>query len=249
MTMTAPMPRTATARSPTLDLARGLAVLAMISFHFCFDLVIFGHLPPEAVQTGILPLYARLIAGSFLALSGVSFWLAHAKGLRPAAFWRRFAVIAAAAAAVSLATRFAMPEVWVRFGILHMIAAGSLLALLLRHLPGLVLLALAAAIFAAPYWLASPIFAAPWLMWLGLAPENPPMVDFTPVLPWAAPVLAGMAVAKLGAGRDWWHGVLNPSALPTGGVLQWAGRHSLPIYLLHQPVLFALIWGGTAVFG
>ena len=238
-----------TLRSPMLDLARGLAVLAMISFHFCFDLVIFGLLPADAVRTGILPIYARVIAGSFLFLSGVAFWMAHGATFRPAAFWRRFAVIVAAAAAVSLATRLAMPEVWVRFGILHMIAAGSVLALLLRHLQWPAVLALAVMIFLAPYWLASDAFAAPWLLWLGLAPENPPMMDFTPVLPWAAPVLAGVALAKLGTGQDWWHRLLHPAILPQGGVLQWAGRHSLPIYLLHQPLLLGLIWVGVALAG
>ncbi|MBL4915806.1 heparan-alpha-glucosaminide N-acetyltransferase [Szabonella alba] len=237
------------ARSPVLDLARGLAVLAMISFHFCFDLVIFGHLPPEAVQTGILPLYARLIAGTFLFLSGVSFWLAHGAVLRPAAFARRLAVIVAAAAVVSLGTRLAMPDIWVRFGILHMIAAGSLLALVLRPLPGPGLLLLAAALFAAPWWLTSPALSAPWLLWLGLGEANPPMMDYTPVLPWAAPVLAGMALAKLGQGRGWWQRLLHPAGLPGGGVLQWAGRHSLPIYLLHQPVLLALFWVATALIG
>lgn len=249
MTMASPpfaAPRT---RSPTLDLARGLAVLAMISFHFCFDLVIFGLLPPEAVRTGILPLYARLIAGSFLFLSGVSFWMAHGATFRPAAFWLRFAVIVAAAAAVSIATRLAMPDVWVRFGILHMIAAGSLLALVLRRVPAPMLLVLAGLCFVAPYGLASDHFASAWLLWLGLAPHSPPMMDFTPVLPWAAPVLAGMAVAKAGTGRDWWHRLLYPPALLQGGLLQWAGRHSLPIYLLHQPVLFALIWAGLALAG
>lgn len=234
-------------RSPTLDLARGLAVVAMISFHFCFDLVIFGILPPEAVQTGILPVYARLIAGSFLFLSGISFWMAHGATFRPAAFWRRFAVIVAAAAAVSLATWAAMPEVWVRFGILHMIAAGSVLAVLVRPLPAAGLMVLAGLCFLAPYGLASDTFASPWLLWLGLAPQSPPMMDFTPILPWAAPVLAGVAVAKAGTGHDWWRRLLHPSALTQGGVLQWAGRHSLPIYLLHQPLLFALIWAGLAV--
>ena len=249
MTTAPAFSRPTTARSPTLDLARGLAVLAMISFHFCFDLVIFGILPPDAVRTGILPLYARLIAGSFLFLSGASFWMAHGATFRPTAFWRRFAVIVAAAAAVSLATRLAMPDVWVRFGILHMIAAGSLLALLLRTLPALVLLVLAGLCFMAPYALASDTFASPWLLWLGLAPHSPPMMDYTPVLPWAAPVLAGVAVAKAGTGREWWRRLLHPSALTQGGTLQWAGRQSLPIYLLHQPVLFALIWAGLAVTG
>ena len=236
-----------TLRSPLLDLARGLAVLAMISFHFCFDLVIFGHLPPEAVQTGILPLYARLIAGSFLFLSGVSFGLAHGGGLRAGAFARRLAVIVLAAAAVSIGTRLAMPDVWVRFGILHMIAVGSVLALMLRPLPGPALMLLALAVFAAPWWLASDALSAPWLLWLGLGTDNPPMMDYTPVLPWAAPVLAGMALVKLGQGRDWWQRLLHPAGLSEGGVLQWAGRHSLPIYLLHQPVLLALIWAATAL--
>jgi hypothetical protein len=59
-----------------------------------------------------------------------------------------------------------------------------------------------------------------------------------PLLPWSAAVLAGMAIGRwLPAPR----GAAAPS--PAVALLAVAGRHSLVIYLLHQPVLLGLLFG------
>ncbi|MFV0493184.1 MAG: heparan-alpha-glucosaminide N-acetyltransferase [Pseudorhodobacter sp.] len=233
-------------RSPILDLARGVALLGMAIFHFGFDLALFGHVPITAITTGFMPIFARIIAGSFLFLSGISFWLAHGAGFRARPFWRRFGLIVLAALAISLVTRIAMGETWVRFGILHAIAACSLLAVALRKAPAWMLFTLAAIILALPSFLASPAFDSPWLLWLGLAPETPPMMDYEPLLPWLAPFLAGLGLAKMGEGQGWWARILYPGP-GRAGLFQWAGRHSLVIYLIHQPVLYSLVWAATKI--
>jgi len=69
-------------RFAVLDAARGLALAAMVVFHFSFDLDSLGL---AALDVGGDPRwrwFARLIAGSFLALSGMSLVIAHAKGMR-----------------------------------------------------------------------------------------------------------------------------------------------------------------------
>lgn len=241
-----PMTAASSSRSPMLDLTRGWALLGMAIFHFTFDLVLFGHLPGAAISTGFMPVFARLIAGGFLFLSGVAFWLAHGAGLRAGPFWRRFAILLLAALAISLVTRIAMGDLWVRFGILHALAACSLLGLALRRAPPWLLALLAATILALPSLLSTPGFNAPWLFWLGLATETPPMLDFEPLLPWAAPFLAGLTLAKWGTGRPWWQRMLYPAQGQSRMArLQWAGRHSLAIYLIHQPVLYSLVWVTT----
>ena len=65
---------------------------------------------------------------------------------------------------------------------------------------------------------------------------------YEPVLPWVAPFLFGMAAANFGlssfatsAAGSW-----KPSAWP-GQILSWAGRHSLAIYLIHQPLMFGTL--------
>jgi uncharacterized membrane protein len=228
-----------------VDLARAAALCGMILFHLVYDLVLFGLLPPGTVSMpGFWGYWARLVAGSFLFLAGVSLMLAHGEGIRWRAFGRRLAVIVAAAALVSLATWTAMPNQFVFFGILHAIATCSLLGLVFLRLPAALTLAAAALVFATPWLMPGPLFEARWLVWTGLAGPAPVSMDFEPLFPWFAPFLAGMALTRLARGI----GLVDRSAgWPTapGPVLRglaFLGRHSLAVYLLHQPILLSLVW-------
>lgn len=232
-----------TQRIPLVDVARTLALAAMVVFHFAFDLELFGHLAPGTTTQGIWWWWARATAGTFLVLVGISLWLAHGQGLRWRAFWRRWLMVAGAAALVSAATRIGVGEPWVRFGILHMIAAGSLLALPFLRLPWWITAAVAAAVAMAPGFLRTDALNGGWLLWLGLGTSRPWMVDYLPVLPWLAPVLAGVALARV---LPWDRLALDTPLLRRLG---WPGRHSLAIYLLHQPVLIGLVAAWTRLAG
>lgn len=232
MTPTAPTPRLI-----PLDLARSLAILCMVVFHFTFDLALFGFIPPDTMVQPFWYYFARMIAGSFLFLSGVSLWLAHGRGIRWPAFWTRFAKIAAAALLVTLASIWFVPGGTILFGILHAIAAASLLGLVALRLPWPVTLAIAAVIFAAAWGPRFPAFDPLWLVWTGLAETRPMMGDYVPLIPWAAPALAGVATAKA-LRIDLWRGTAAPT--PLTRALSFPGRHSLIIYLLHQPILVGL---------
>ena len=219
-----------------LDLARTLAIVCMVIFHFTFDLALFGMIPPDTMGQPFWYYFARMIAGSFLFLSGVSLWLAHGRGIRWGAFWTRFAKVAGGAALVTLASIWFVPGGTIWFGILHAIAVTSLLGLIALRLPWPVTLAIAAGIFAAAW---GPRFATLdpiWLVWVGLAETRPMMGDYVPLVPWAAPALAGVAVAKA-LRIDLWQGQAETPALRA---LSFPGRHSLVIYLIHQPILIGL---------
>ncbi|MDP3197288.1 heparan-alpha-glucosaminide N-acetyltransferase [Tabrizicola sp.] len=228
-----------------LDLARTLALVCMVVFHFTFDLALFGFIDPGTMSQPFWYYFARLIAGSFLFLVGVSLWLAHGRGIRWSAFWTRFAKVAAAAALVTLASLWLVPGGPIWFGILHAIAAASLLGLIALRLPWPVTLALAAAIFAAAWGPRFPTFDPLWLVWTGLAETRPMMGDYTPLIPWAAPALAGVGLAKA-LRIDTWRGSPPSPVLHT---LTFPGRHSLIIYLIHQPILIGLfnlyIWANS----
>jgi uncharacterized membrane protein len=219
-----------------LDLARTLAIVGMVIFHFTFDLALFGHIPADTISQPFWYYFARMIAGSFLFLSGVSLWLAHGQGVRWRAFWTRFAKIVAAAVLVTLASIWFVPGGPIWFGILHAIAAASLLGLLALRLPWPVTLALAAGIFAAGWGPRFAAFDPLLLVWTGLAESRPMMGDYVPLIPWAAPALAGIALAKA-LRIDRWPGAAPSRALR---VLAFPGRHSLVIYLVHQPILIGL---------
>ncbi|MBN2907016.1 MAG: DUF1624 domain-containing protein [Rhodobacteraceae bacterium] len=220
----------------------------MAVFHFCYDLEFLGFLPPGATHTGGLRLLSITVAGGFLLLSGVSLYLAHGQAIRWRAFGRRLTRIGAAAAAVTVATWVVFPTAFVYFGILHAIALASVIGLAFLRLP-MALTALAAvAVFTVPrIWPGA--LDLPWLDWLGLTRTPRFSVDFEPVFPWLAPFLMGLALAKLAASAGLWDRL---RATPgTQGrlihALGWPGRHSLMVYLLHQPVLLALLWGAMQV--
>ena len=101
----------------------------MASYHFTWDLEFFGYTDPGLTAFGWWRLYARCIASTFLFLVGVSLFLAHGRQIRWPGFWKRFAMIAVAALAISLITRIATPDGFIFFGILHEIALASLLGL------------------------------------------------------------------------------------------------------------------------
>lgn len=233
---------TGTARIEALDLARAAALLAMAIFHFAWDLEFFGYSGPGTMAATGWKLFARAIASSFLFLAGLSLVLAHGRGVRWRGFWRRFAVVAGAALAISVVTYFAVPNGFIFFGILHQIALASLLGLAFLRLPPLLTLVLAAAVIAAPHYLRSEMFAHPAWWWLGLSPGNPRSNDYVPVFPWFGAVLAGIAVGGLAQGSGL---TARLSSLRFGRwsrSLRFAGRHSLAVYLIHQPLLIGLLW-------
>jgi uncharacterized membrane protein len=226
-----------------LDLARTAALVAMVAYHFTYDLDIFGLIPRGTATSGWFWWHARLTAGSFIFLAGVSLWLAHGAGIRWPAFWRRFGKIAAAALLVTIVTYFALPGLTIFYGILHSIAVSSILGLAVLRLPALATLALAAACAALPYAFTHPAFDG-LMVWTGLGPTRPVTADFLPLFPWVAPLLAGVAAGKLANRFNLWPR-LAPTGTPLLNALAWPGQHSLAIYLIHQPIL---IGGFTAFF-
>ena len=229
-------------RIEAIDLARGLALIAMAVYHFAWDLEFFGYADPGMTAVGGWKFFARSIASSFLFLVGVSLYLAHAKGIRWTGFWRRLFMVAGAAAAITLVTWFATPESFIFFGILHQIAVASLLGLLFVGLPWPLVFTIAVAVIAAPFWLATPALDAPFWWWTGLSEIRPRSNDYVPLFPWFGAVLCGIAAA--GASQQ--AGILDRLArlaIPRwSGLVGFAGRHSLAFYLLHQPVLIACVF-------
>jgi uncharacterized membrane protein len=241
--MTASPSRPAFPRLGWVDSARGLALWAMFGFHLTWDLAHFGWIDHGIPYTAGFHWLAHVIGAGFLTLVGISLALAgQARGplLRSPAFWRRWAMIVAAAAAISLSSFWLFPATPIFFGILHCIALASLVAAPLIAAPAWVLLAAGALALAAPHVLAAPFFDAKIFWWTGLGTFEPPSNDFRPLLPWLAFVLFGAALGQWIARRAQGETTLARRDRP--GLLSRAlaacGRHSLAFYLIHQPLLF-----------
>ena len=228
-------------RLPAIDAARGLAVAAMVVYHFAWDLSELRFVATEVTAEPGWRLFARAIAASFLLLSGIGLALAHSGGIRWRAFLRRLATVAGAALLITVATLFAFPQSYIFFGILHAIAVSSVLALPLTPAPAWVPAVLAILVAAAPLFLSGGVFDLPPLAFLGLASREPITNDWVPLFPWAAFVFAGVAIGKTRLLQR--VGAPQVDATSAGRVLSWAGRHSLVIYLLHQPILFGALYG------
>lgn len=232
-----------------LDALRGIALVAMAVYHFAWDLEFFGYIDGGTTGAGGWKMFARMIAGSFLLLAGVSLVLGHTPRLRPRAFLNRFARIAIAALLISVATWFAVRDSFIFFGILHSIAAASLVGLLFLRIPAPLTLLAAVLVFLAPSYVRAPFFDTSALWWVGLSTIPVRSNDYVPLLPWLAPFLAGMALTRIALRNGWLVPLagLRPQRMWTR-LMAKAGRHSLAIYLVHQPVLIALVYGFSLVF-
>lgn len=237
-------------RWDAIDVARGVAIAAMVVYHFSWDLSFLKLIETNILQVPAWRWFARAIAGSFLFLAGFGLALAHAQGFRRLSFLRRLMRIGAAALAITLATFFAFPESYIFFGILHNIAVSSVLALPFLRLSPTLSLGVGALCFAAPWLFTSPVLDAPWLDWLGLGSSEPVTNDYVPVFPWFGVVLAGVAAGKALLPRKETSSLARWRA--SGAfykILVWAGRQSLPIYLTHQLVLLAVLYGVLQIVG
>jgi uncharacterized membrane protein len=240
---------TAPARSPRfweIDVARGIAIVMMVIYHLVWDLSFFDIADIDPYR-GFWRLFQRATASLFLLLVGVSIQLRAERervgGDSPRA-WRRQVrralTVFGAGMLVTAVTWLFIPQGVVVFGILHFIGLAMLLAYPLRRL-GYVNLLLAVVIFAAGSVVDDVVVPFPWLVWLGLMPEGFASVDYFPLLPWFGVVLIGLVAGGL-LYRDFARRLPLPTTLPILlAPLAWLGRHSLPIYLIHQPALIALL--------
>ena len=219
-----------------LDALRGAALLGMVAYHGAWDLHAYGLIETDPSGTAGWLVLGHGVAALFLLISGFGLSLALRQKASPRRMWLRLGRIALAAALVTAATLWAVPQAPVWFGILHCIVVANALALAVRSAPTAGLMIAAAAACAAAVGLRGAL--GPGWAWTGLAGADPVTVDFRPVLPWLAPVLVGMAL-----GRAYDPERRPPSLRYVRGLrpLSWAGRRSLLVYLLHQPVLLGLL--------
>lgn len=222
-----------------VDAGRGVAVLLMVAYHFCFDLNYFQLAHIDFYHATFWLTARATIVTLFLSLVGISLHLASAGGLTRSAYLRRLALLAICAAMVS-ATSYAMfPGSWIFFGVLHFILLASVLGLLFIRLHYLNL-ALGTVFIAAGLTLHHPWFDLSWLNWIGFMTHKPITEDYVPIFPWFGVVLLGMyggGTLTRGNARR-----LRSWRVASGGLLEWLGRHSLAVYMLHQPLLLGALY-------
>jgi uncharacterized membrane protein len=230
-----------TSRLRLVDALRGFAVAQMIAYHFIYDLAYFGWV--NLVMTRDQPWIAwrTAIVTQFLLLVGVSLVLR--TSFKPSAkdFWKRWAQIAAAALLVSIGSWLVFGQRFIYFGILHFVAAALLLVRpLLRLRAWNIALGITCVAIGLAY--ANDFFNTPPATIIGFMTFKPRTEDYVPLFPWIGVVLIGAGLATLWQRADW----RIPDALRSFNdraprSLLFLGTWALTIYLVHQPVLLAVM--------
>jgi uncharacterized membrane protein len=234
-----------------IDTLRGLAIILMVLYHLRFDLSLLGFGWDLPVGGG-WQVVVWMVAGLFLSLVGVSLWLARAK-----TDWqliRRGGQILSLGLAISLVTYWFDPTSYVRFGILHLIGLSIILTVpffrswvATRVMLGLIWSVWAIISLITRFRLACDVCQPPplvveWLLMIvGFWPQWWQTLDYYPLLPWWGVVVAGVALGQFAYPADRHRFDLGPSRAGGWRVLALLGRHSLVIYLIHQPILVAIL--------
>ncbi|MCX7780274.1 MAG: DUF1624 domain-containing protein [Negativicutes bacterium] len=212
-----------------IDFCRGIAIILMVFFHLVVDLRDFYgyHLN---YASGFWYYAGKLSAIMFMLLAGISSTL-HRRRLR------RGAVILAWGMALTAVTYLYDAATYIRFGILHLIGVSVILYHFIDNQPPLRLALLGVSCFIGGLLtLAAP--PLPLLLPLGIRPENFTSLDYYPLLPWSGFILWGAALGKILYTER--RPLIAP--LPGHAPISALGRHSLAIYLVHQPILLLTLY-------
>lgn len=221
-----------------LDAFRGFCVLGMIVVHFIYDLTALYRIVKW--EAPALFSFVQNWGGVlFLLLSGVCATLG-SRSFRRGLIVYGCGLLCTAVTAGMVVLGFANESIIVRFGVLHCLGLCMILWSLLRRLPTWILALLGSLMVITGLLICDTVVAVTWLYPLGLTAANFFSSDYFPLLPHLGFFLLGSIL-----GRTLYRNKqsLLPGADQKNPVIRFlcfCGRQSLPIYLLHQPVLTAV---------
>lgn len=236
-------------RYHALDSLRGLTIISMILYHFTWDLVyLCGFLVP-GYESAPGHIWQQSICWIFILLSGFCWSLGRRK-------LRNGLLVFAAGLIVMIVTAIFMPENPVIFGVLTMLGTSMLLLIplekVLRKIPSLAgLLGSFLCFFVLKNInygtlgfegiilkeLPGEWYQDLFTTFLGFPYPEFFSSDYFSLFPWFFLFLCGYFLYRISEKRGWLH-ILVKGRIPG---ISFMGRHSLIIYLLHQPLLYGLL--------
>lgn len=221
-----------TRRIQWLDAWRGTAVLVMIGWHLCWDLGLLGVMPLARMEEPLAVGVRYYIVCSFVLLSGISCRFSRSNA-------RRGLLTLGCAMVITLATYLAGQPAW--FGILHLLGCCMLLyawlGKKLEKLPELPAVIGYLVLFTMFHVICYRVrVSVPGLWMFGFRTPTFRSSDWYPLFPWLFLFLSGtVAGGWIRRTEGEWK---TKKGWPP---LVWIGRRALWIYMLHQPVLLALL--------
>lgn len=213
-----------------LDFLRGIALILMVYFHIIFDLNEFYSVPVN-YYSGINYYIGKASAILFMILSGISSSLSRSnvkRGLK----------ILGIALVITAVSHIYDPDFGIKFGILHFLGTSMLLYPLFSRLNKYFLILIGTGIIVLGKFISNIPVSNDYLFPLGLYSPTFVSSDYYPLIPWLGVFLYGIALGKiLYSGKK--------SILPAefrDNPVNIIGRHTLTIYLIHQPVILAILW-------
>ena len=226
---------------------RGIAIIMMITFHLLYDLNYFGGYDLN-LHSSFWLYFGRVTATIFILLVGISLTISYSRAKRKQRkriylkYLKRGLRIFSWGLLITLVTWLFLRAGFVVFGVLHLIGISIIMAypfLKLRFwnlLPGVIVISLG-------LYLKGFTFGFSWFTWLGVTSKQFYTIDYFPILPWFGVVLIGLFLGYLiypDCTRRF--NLFNLSNFAVIRLLCFFGRHSLLIYLIHQPILIAIIY-------
>ena len=232
-------------RFDSIDTLRGVAIVWMTIFHFCFDLNYFGWWKQDFYHDPVWTWQRSAIVSLFLFCAGLGQAVAHEQGQGWPRFWKRWAQVAGCALLVTASSWWMFPKSFIYFGVLHGIVAMLVVVRLTGGWGRWLWLAGATAIALKPLaeaahgaWPALEFLNHPAWNWLGLISRKPVTEDYVPLVPWLGVMWWGLAAGQGLLARR--RALVQRSLPAPAAPLAWLGRGSLSWYMLPQPVLMGL---------
>ena len=226
-----------TKRNYALDLLRSLAIFLMVIFHFIYDLKYFGWLTWDIPDGDGWKHFRYVILTLFFISIGVSLVYSHAEQIHLKKFIKRLAKVAIGAGIITLMSLVMFPQSWIYFGVLHFILIASLCAILFVPYPRLSLMLGTCIIILVPLGVLKKRW--PFDYFDEFLPNY--TVDYVPLFPWLGVILLGISLTH----SKWLnHDTFQLNNLKNEKLIRrltWPGKHSLIIYLIHQPFFFAVL--------
>lgn len=228
-----------------IDILRGVAILNMVAYHTLWDLVYIHRVPLDWFRSEGATAWQLSIRWAFILLSGFC-WSMGRKKLK------RGLIVAAASVAVTVVTVVAMPDSAIWFGVLSLLGAAMLLTIpmdrLFQRVSPYIGLAACCLLFmvlqevelgrigpwALPEWLYANYVTA----FFGFPHRGFFTTDYVPLLPWIFAFWMGYFLYRIFKERDDLRFLEAGACRP----LEFLGRHSLVIYLAHQPLIYGILY-------